>query len=533
MQEATEGISTASRIEQERLARNSVDSDAALSPEDKRQDIPGGDVASRPGIRSSHEVSFARRWRLAVVGDLVAIVVSIGAAILISAIIERGPESPAASIASIIVVVVWFASASVTGQYRRIAYASDFGIEDDLGPVVATATSCCWIVVLAQSALLSTGTEIVTPALIWLFLIFTVLSVRSWNRWRIRSRAWARQRVAIVGDPAKSAALRKLVARHPEWGLWEVLAGQVNPQGEFILEGQDGAAAALPLNVEHRGPLSFEGFATVLADRQIRRVLFASNPNEVGDFGNLLHLLLQRGIVVDRVSAGSDALYPGARLRHLEGVTVLTFEPRLRTQAEESIKRIVDLALSAMGLLLFSPVLLLAAIAIKLDSRGPVFFRQNRGGRRGEVFSVLKLRTMVDDADCHREKLRDKGMHGRNGGMLKLENDPRLTRLGPLLRSWSIDELPQLWNVLRGDMSLVGPRPLPLDEISPSSPRFIVRQTVRPGLTGPWQVLGRSNIPMDEMLKLDDSYAVGWSLAGDWKIIVRTFSAVFGRRGVY
>jgi lipopolysaccharide/colanic/teichoic acid biosynthesis glycosyltransferase len=192
------------------------------------------------------------------------------------------------------------------------------------------------------------------------------------------------------------------------------------------------------------------------------------------------------------------------------------------------LKRSMDLVIATLGLVLLYPLLLLAAIAIKLDSAGPVFFRQPRVGRSGAEFSIVKFRTMVRDADLQKETVAHLNKHA-NGDprMFKVPNDPRVTRVGRILRRTSLDELPQLWNVLRGEMSLVGPRPLIPSEAEHVTDWGERRLDLKPGITGFWQVLGRSDIPFEEMVRLDYLYVTNWSLWHDLRLMCGTVPAMF------
>jgi exopolysaccharide biosynthesis polyprenyl glycosylphosphotransferase len=202
--------------------------------------------------------------------------------------------------------------------------------------------------------------------------------------------------------------------------------------------------------------------------------------------------------------------------------------------ARSAIKRLMDLVGSFFGLVLLLPGLVLVGVLIRLDSRGPVLFRQKRVGLKGREFWCLKFRTMVPDAEA---RMRD--LEARNesaGGVLfKIKNDPRVTPLGRFLRRTSLDEFPQLWNVLRGEMSLVGPRPLQLrdseklEQLDPES--YARRLSVLPGLTGPWQVGGRSDVDFSRMLELDLSYVDHWSISTDLVILVKTVAVVLAGRG--
>jgi lipopolysaccharide/colanic/teichoic acid biosynthesis glycosyltransferase len=184
---------------------------------------------------------------------------------------------------------------------------------------------------------------------------------------------------------------------------------------------------------------------------------------------------------------------------------------------------------AGVGLILLSPLLLAIAIAIRIDSRGPVLFRQERVGRGGRVFRMLKFRSMVKDADRLKAGLAE---HNESDGLFKIADDPRVTRVGGWLRRTSLDELPQLLNVLRGEMSLVGPRPLVLEDDSRVEGWDRRRLHLTPGMTGPWQVLGSARIPLNEMVKLDYLYVGNWSLWGDLKILARTVGFVLRGRGI-
>jgi exopolysaccharide biosynthesis polyprenyl glycosylphosphotransferase len=198
------------------------------------------------------------------------------------------------------------------------------------------------------------------------------------------------------------------------------------------------------------------------------------------------------------------------------------------------VKRLMDVAGAFCGLVMLSPIMLLIAILIRLDSRGPILFRQKRVGLRGREFFCLKFRTMVPDAEA---RLRD--LEARNesaGGVLfKIKDDPRVTPLGRFLRRTSLDEFPQLWNVVRGEMSLVGPRPLQLRDSEKlerlNREGYNRRLTVVPGVTGPWQVGGRSDVDCDRMLELDLGYVEHWSIATDLVILVKTVAVVLAGRG--
>jgi exopolysaccharide biosynthesis polyprenyl glycosylphosphotransferase len=193
------------------------------------------------------------------------------------------------------------------------------------------------------------------------------------------------------------------------------------------------------------------------------------------------------------------------------------------------IKRASDLVLASFSLVMLAPVMFGIAAAVKLQDGGPVIFRQTRVGRGGQLFTMLKFRSMVMDAENRKAGLiaRNEG----NGGLFKLQNDPRITRVGKILRDFSLDELPQLFNVLTGSMSLVGPRPHLVSELAQMPREAVRRSLVTPGLTGLWQVSGRSDLEGDDAVRLDLRYVENWSLTLDLLILWKTASAVLAKRG--
>ena len=216
-----------------------------------------------------------------------------------------------------------------------------------------------------------------------------------------------------------------------------------------------------------------------------------------------------------------------------ETVAALFSDPLPR--AGRVLKRGFDVVLSVVALLLAAPVLVVAAMAVKCDTRGPAFFKQARAGANGRSFRIYKLRTMETGNDDSRHRTYVSALiHGHaqaNCGVYKLVDDRRITRVGRVLRRFSLDELPQLWNVLRGDMSLVGPRPPLLSEIDQYGPAAWQRLRVKPGMTGLWQVSGRCRVPFEQMVALDERYWRSWSLLLDLRILLRTPGAVMSGDG--
>jgi lipopolysaccharide/colanic/teichoic acid biosynthesis glycosyltransferase len=214
----------------------------------------------------------------------------------------------------------------------------------------------------------------------------------------------------------------------------------------------------------------------------------------------------------------------------LHGVTLMGVRRFDLTRSSAAVKRAFDLVGASAAIVAAAPVLFAIAVAIKLDSRGPVFFRQLRVGRHGKHFGVFKFRTMVPDAEALKEGLRDR--NEAQEGLFKIADDPRVTRVGRLLRRSALDELPQLFNIIRGEMSLVGPRPLVIDEDRLVEGWYRRRLELKPGMTGPWQILGPARVPLREMGAIDYLYVANWSLWGDVKILLRTVPHVVGRRGL-
>ena len=205
---------------------------------------------------------------------------------------------------------------------------------------------------------------------------------------------------------------------------------------------------------------------------------------------------------------------------------------RLRIAFHAVLKRLVDVLASALLLLLLSPVFAFVAILVRLESPGPVFFSQKRVGRAGRSFDFFKFRSMYIDAEARKQELMDQNeMQG--GVLFKMKDDPRITRVGGFIRRYSIDELPQLWNVLRGDMSLVGPRPPVPSEVEQYSISDRRRLDAIPGITGLWQVSGRSDIPFDQQVELDVQYIHNATLWENIKLLLKTIAAVLSGRGAY
>jgi exopolysaccharide biosynthesis polyprenyl glycosylphosphotransferase len=250
-----------------------------------------------------------------------------------------------------------------------------------------------------------------------------------------------------------------------------------------------------------------------------------------GDFLELLRSVRLRGIPL-RVLPGALALMRGRpAVSQSLGLPLLEVRyPRL-DNSQRVLKRALDVTVSLGGLVLLSPLFLAVATAIRLDSPGPILFRQKRVGADGRVFLCYMFRSMYEGAERRQAELEP--LNEADGPVFKIKDDPRVTPIGRLLRRWSVDELPQLANVLKGEMSLVGPRPLPVWDFRRMEEAHKRRLEAVPGMTGYWQISGRSNLSFEEMVRLDLYYVENWSLSFDVEIILRTLGAVLRREGAY
>jgi exopolysaccharide biosynthesis polyprenyl glycosylphosphotransferase len=341
---------------------------------------------------------------------------------------------------------------------------------------------------------------------------------RKWlHHWRRRGRF--QHRVLAVGGRQSIEQLAADLADEPYIGLRMV--------GACLADGDAHEIAGVPV----LGSLT--NVLAALAASQADTLAVAPGPGISP--GVLRHLSWEvEGLDVDLVVAPAllDVAGPRIQSRPVTGLPFVHVEKPELSGPRQLMKASVEWTAAATAFLVLLPLLLAVALLIRLDSPGAPVFRQTRVGRRGREFTVYKLRTMYVDAESLLEHLRTRN-EASDGPLFKIREDPRVTRVGKWLRRWSIDELPQLWNVVRGDMALVGPRPPLPSEVSRYDRKVSRRLLVRPGITGLWQVSGRSDLSWKQSVRLDLYYVENWSLALDAMIIWKTVFAVFRRSGAY
>jgi exopolysaccharide biosynthesis polyprenyl glycosylphosphotransferase len=337
---------------------------------------------------------------------------------------------------------------------------------------------------------------------------------------RARRQGLFRSHVLLVGSVSSTDDIAR-VLRRETWLGYQVL-GALTPATEVQSETPSG----VPIfgNVDEVTDLAPRLGADIVlmtgggvsSSSEMRRNMWAL---ENGD----IHVVLAPSM--------TDVAKERLRIRPVGGMPLIHVSKPRAAEALSWAKRAFDVAGASAILLVISPLLLATALRIALHDGGPVLFRQQRVGKDGQSFDCLKLRTMVVDAEERLAELHRKQNHTQ--GLFKMENDPRITRPGRWLRRYSIDELPQLWNVVRGDMSLVGPRPPLPREVATYDLMASRRLRVRPGITGLWQVSGRSNLSWDEAIRLDVYYVDNWSMLQDVSILLKTFRAVVRAEGAY
>jgi exopolysaccharide biosynthesis polyprenyl glycosylphosphotransferase len=449
--------------------------------------------------------------RALAVSDLVAVSVALLIALSISPLARSHVGD---AVWFLPLLPVWFIVFRAYGLYEVDAKKINHGPLDEIPGLfhsflIGLLVTWGWYRVMPTSKLVLG--ELVTMAVVGLLLvIFMRVAIR-----RLALRWFGCERVLFVGQAPVLQPLLRKVRGHPEYGL--------EPIG--LVTGRSGRS---PVDLPVLGTLGQVDLGAVIASKRVERVIVIQADVDDDTVADLLPDADDRGAKVSILPQHVDALGPSVRVDDIEGLTLLALNPLVLPRSSRLLKRSMDVVGSGIGLLFLSPLMAIVAIAIKLDSSGAVLFRQQRIGKDGHRFMLNKFRTMVTDAE---QRLDELHRLSDDPHWLKIADDPRITRVGRFLRLTSLDELPQLWNVLRGDMSLVGPRPLIASEDEQVIGRARIRSRLAPGITGLWQVLGRTTIPFEEMVKLDYLYVANWSLWTDVKLLARTVPAVVQRRG--
>jgi exopolysaccharide biosynthesis polyprenyl glycosylphosphotransferase len=349
-----------------------------------------------------------------------------------------------------------------------------------------------------------------------LLLLGEKLCLRISSRY-VRSRGFNYRTVLIVGANAAGLKIAESIHGHRFWG-YRILG--------FVGNGEP------PEQTWHgRFPIlgEIKHIPQIIEQHVVDDVIFAVSRRDLDRLEDLFLSLQDQGIRTRFAVNLFPHTQARVELEELDGIPLLSFATTPTSQLPLMAKRLMDIALSSLLLLLGLPVVGTIALLIKITSHGDVLFRQTRCGLNGRIFTLYKFRTMVENAEQRRRELEH--LNEMNGPVFKLRSDPRVTALGRLLRRFSLDELPQLWNVVRGDMSLVGPRPPIPEEVARYQRWQRRRLSMKPGLTCLWQVSGRNQIDFDQWMQLDLEYIDSWSPLLDLKILLRTIPAVLSGRG--
>jgi exopolysaccharide biosynthesis polyprenyl glycosylphosphotransferase len=375
-----------------------------------------------------------------------------------------------------------------------------------------------WLLVMLGSATHLVDPSVTKLVLFWMGALVSVTLARVCARALCRRQLAYLQNTVIVGAGTVGQLVARKVLQHREYGI-------------NIVGFVDDGPRELSTELRHIAVLgSPDRLPDVVRTLWVDRVIIAFSQESHERTLALIRSLKDLEVQIDIVPRLFELVSPGVSIHTVEGLPLIGLPPLRLARSSRALKRLMDLALAIPALLLLAPLFSYIALRIRFESAGSAFFRQVRIGIDGRPFSIYKFRTMASNADERKREFAHLNVHAREGGdprMFKIPHDPRVTPFGTLLRRYSLDELPQLINVVRGEMSLVGPRPLVPEEAQHVSDWARKRLSLKPGITGLWQVLGRSDIPFEEMTKLDYLYVTTWSLWGDLCLLFRTMPAIF------
>jgi exopolysaccharide biosynthesis polyprenyl glycosylphosphotransferase len=474
----------------------------------RRRLTPQQVAEARGPAASMRRDALFRRMLLA--ADAIAIV---GAFVFTTQLASRPLRLTWVGVAGLPVLLI---GAKLFGLYDRDEALLRKTTLDEVPKLFHLATLCALAAWLGGKLVVAGGALHRPEALVlWLALLVALVLARTTAR---AIALWVSpvERCLFIGDELSAETIRSKLGGH----------------------GGIKAQVVAQLDLDKAGPWSTDAFSPgrlaeirdLARTLDVHRAIVAPGSADAGEMLNLMRTLKAVGVRVSVLPRLLEVVGSSVEFDDLHGVTVMGVRRFDLTRSSAVVKRAFDLLGASLGLLATAPLTIAIAIAVKLDSRGPVFFRQLRVGQHGERFQMLKFRTMVPEAEALKDSLRHR--NEARDGLFKIADDPRVTRVGRFLRKSALDELPQLINILRGEMSLVGPRPLVVEEDQRVEGWHRRRLELMPGMTGHWQILGPARVPLGEMVAIDYLYVANWSLWTDVKILLRTVPHVIGRRGL-
>jgi exopolysaccharide biosynthesis polyprenyl glycosylphosphotransferase len=413
---------------------------------------------------------------------------------------------------------LWFAYLLTVLLFARVDLYADRTRRPGLGRIAAALFQAA---VIALVFALANGEHFSSYFIFYGSVIFGTAYIAGLRELHLRFTGWVleqagyRRRAVLVGS-----------GKHME-EVAHALADRSRTRVEVV--GYMSLAPRPPNGLRSLG--SLEQFPDVLAAERIQEVIIADPEFSQERAVELVDVCHRRGVSVHVAPTTMEILMDRAEFVPGQTVPLFTLRPPVFEGIDFALKRTFDLTLSIAGLIVLSPVLLVIALAVKLSSSGPAIYRSVRPGMAGRPFYCFKFRTMRKHAEQIQADL--ESQNEKSGAIFKIRDDPRLTPVGRILRRFSLDELPQLVNVVRGEMSLVGPRPLPMRDFDRLEEWHKKRYLVLPGITGLWQVSGRSELDFDDLVRLDFLYLERWSIFLDLRILLRTIPAVLSRRGAF
>ncbi len=418
----------------------------------------------------------------------------------------------------------WVVVAKLHGLYKRDQERADHSTTDDVVSVFHLVTVGVWLLLVASRVAGRSSPSIYALITFWTLAVFILPLARTLARQACRRTEAYQQNTVIVGAGEVGQLIGRKLVRHPEYGI--------NVVG-FVDSKPLARRADLP---EHLTILDgLAGLPDIIVRLDVERVVIAFSSQPVSEVLTLLRPLRDLPVQIDLVPRLFELVGPHMTVHSVEGIPLLGLPPMGATRIARMIKRAIDMVGATVALVLFAPLFAYLALRIRLDSDGPIFFRQTRLGTNMREFTTLKFRTMKLDTDqsvhqAYIQQMMSSQAEANRNGLYKLDRSGSVTNFGCWLRRTSLDELPQLINVLRGEMSLVGPRPCIPYEVENFEPHHLDRFTVPQGITGLWQVTARANSTYRESLDMDVAYVRGWTLGLDLQLLLRTPLQVLRQR---